>query len=273
MTLRSLESAVVLFGLLPLLFALLLYYVGKKLLSKSVSNRFQSTVLFTLFGFGLAVSVLSALLPTENKFHRAGSLEWAKLKAEAHKDTLKGIDVSHYNGTIDWHKVKGAGVQFAYAKATQGTDFHDPKFKENWAGMKAADIARGAYHFYVPNVNPQAQADFFCSFVDSIGATDMPPMLDLEGSGIGGLTTETYMEQVLQWLSAVEKRFGRTPIIYVDNPFANQYLTDPHFARYPLWVAEYGPVAHIPHTWANSAPTTAPFASGPPESRQQWAVL
>ena len=118
--------------------------------------------------------------------------------------------------------------------------------------MKAADIARGAYHFYVPNVNPQAQADFFCSFVDSVGATDMPPMLDLEGSGIGGLTTETYMEQVLQWLSAVEKRFGRTPIIYVDNPFANQYLTDPHFARYPLWVAEYGPVAHIPHTWANS---------------------
>ena len=102
------------------------------------------------------------------------------------------------------------------------------------------------------NVDPVEQANFYCAFADSIGPDDLPPMIDLEGSGIGGLSTRKYMDNVLKWIETVEEKTGRQPIIYVDNPFANQYLTDARFADYQLWVAEYGPLAHTPNTWANA---------------------
>ena len=60
---------------------------------------------------------------------------------------IHGIDVSKYQGDIDWNKVKDSGVKFVWIKATEGGDHTDEKFAANWAGAKAAGIPRGAYHF------------------------------------------------------------------------------------------------------------------------------
>src|SRR5262249_19644402 len=80
----------------------------------------------------------------------AGSLKDAKPNdrvATAHTMPIQGIDVSYWQGDIDWEKVRDAGVSFTYIKATEGGDRIDPKFLENWEGAKRAGIARGAYHF------------------------------------------------------------------------------------------------------------------------------
>src|SRR5437867_1330928 len=61
---------------------------------------------------------------------------------------LRGIDVSHYQGAINWDDVASGGISFAYIKATEGTNFVDPLFAQNWAGAEAAGLRRGAYHFF-----------------------------------------------------------------------------------------------------------------------------
>lgn len=166
-------------------------------------------------------------------------------------DTLRGIDVSHFNGDIDWAAVKASGISFSYAKATEGTGFNDPKFKENWANLKAAGVKRGAYHFYDPSARPRQQADFFIKAVGSIEQGDMPPMLDLEGANIGGLSERKYQEDIMVWLDLVEKHFKVQPIIYTDAPFANQHLDNTEFAKYKLWIAEYTNADEplLPDTW------------------------
>src|SRR5262245_24710768 len=66
------------------------------------------------------------------------------------QSTLSGIDVSHWQGAIDWAQVKASGRAFAIAKATEGTTFVDPSFAANWAGMKQQGVVRSAYHFFHP---------------------------------------------------------------------------------------------------------------------------
>src|SRR5688572_19092347 len=67
--------------------------------------------------------------------------------ARAHTMPIQGIDVSYWQGDIDWNTVRGAGIRFAYIKATEGGDHVDPKFLDNWYAAKQAGLARGAYHF------------------------------------------------------------------------------------------------------------------------------
>ena len=84
--------------------------------------------------------------------------------------TTNGIDVSHYQGTVDWVKVKATGITFAYAKATDGNTYTDPQFHTNWQGMRAAGILRGAYHFYETNDDPVTQANNFINALGSLAA-------------------------------------------------------------------------------------------------------
>jgi GH25 family lysozyme M1 (1,4-beta-N-acetylmuramidase) len=94
----------------------------------------------------------------------------------------EGPDVSHYQSTIDWAKVKSHGAEFAMAKATEGVSYKDPSFAANWKGMKAAGIkVRGAYHFGHPNDNTKAQVDYFLGMVGSTGAGDFL-VLDIESA-------------------------------------------------------------------------------------------
>jgi lysozyme len=149
---------------------------------------------------------------------------------------LSGIDVSYYQGNIDWQSVKDAGVAFAFARATYGNTKVDPQFHSNWQLMKNAGIIRGAYHFYVASEDPAEQATFFANAVGSLESGDLPPVLDVEaGSG----TSSSLVSDVQTWLSAVEQRLGVTPMIYTAPSYWNEYM-NANFGKYPLWVAEYG---------------------------------
>ena len=162
-----------------------------------------------------------------------------------------GIDVSHWQGTINWSKVKAAGMQFAFMKATESTTYTDTQLATNWAGVQAAGLYRGAYHFARPKVGTApAQAKYFVSKVGSFqGAGTLPPVLDLEASG--GLGVTALRSWTASWLQTVEQLTGRTPIIYVSPAFWEHYLgNSTAFTRYPLWIAHYGVTTpRVPGGW------------------------
>jgi lysozyme len=162
-----------------------------------------------------------------------------------------GIDVSHYQGNINWSKVALSDISFAYAKATGGETYTDPKFEYNWHHIRTTDIHRGAYHFFFAYDAPKKQAEHFIKTIGKLRKYDLPPMLDIEVSD-----HESYKvvgERALIWLQEVEKATKRIPIIYTNSSFGREVLTHPEFSRYPLWIADYEPeIKKIPSPWKHS---------------------
>jgi lysozyme len=149
---------------------------------------------------------------------------------------VKGIDVSHYQGEIDWPTVKASGIAFAFIKATEGTDNVDEMFATNWKAAGKAKVARGAYHFFHPNLDGAAQARHFLAHATH-ATGDLPPVLDLEETD--DATAATIRQEALVWCEAVETAWGVKPIIYTLPHFANSYL-DGKLSKYPLWVVDLG---------------------------------
>lgn len=149
---------------------------------------------------------------------------------------VRGIDVSHHQGGIDWEKVSLAGVSFAYIKATEGADHRDRHFRENWDGAGDHRVARGPYHFFTFCTPGTEQA---ANFVDAVPphSSGLPPAVDVEFTGnCTNWTSVAEIRQELQvFLDRVEAGFGRRPVLYVT---AQSYsrLVDGHFTQYPLWV-------------------------------------
>lgn len=159
-----------------------------------------------------------------------------------------GIDVSHYQGSVNWKSVKDAGVHFSYIKATGGKSFVDPKFHLNWHEARATQLRRGAYHFFLPEYDAKDQADHFIKTVGKLNADDLPPMLDVEISD--KVRVKEMEKDVLLWLSIVEREMGRRPVVYTDNGFADDVLTNKEFAKYPLWIADYAKkINTLPNPW------------------------
>ncbi|MFP5288949.1 MAG: glycoside hydrolase family 25 protein [Thermoanaerobaculia bacterium] len=163
-------------------------------------------------------------------------------------DTVQGIDVSHFQGVVDWQKVAQAGMSFAFAKATEGITYTDPQFAANWAGIRAAGLLRGAYHFFEANDDATAQAQHFLAMVQ-LAAGDLPPVLDVETTA--GVSTEQIWSGVSTWLQVVEQATGRRPILYTAPGFWNAHQPDLALTRYPLWLADYAAQPVLPDGWTS----------------------
>lgn len=162
-----------------------------------------------------------------------------------------GIDVSHYQGNIDWAKVKAAGNAFAFAKATQGVSMIDSMFAPNWKNMQNAGVVRGAYHFFTAVGDPLQQAQHYINNVPNYAQADLPPMLDLEDrTGAQQIGKAQLVTNVHQWMRKVGTHFNRIPILYCDSSFASEWL-DESFAEYALFIAEYGVSAPRLPSWAD----------------------
>ena len=126
-------------------------------------------------------------------------------------------------------------VEFVFMKATEGGDFPDDRFVENFDSARIHGFIRGAYHFYNPKTDPDKQADFFIQSVH-LESGDLPPVLDIEkkSKDIRKLQTDLKI-----WLQKVEKHYGVKPIIYASYKFKERYLNDSVFNSYPYWIAHY----------------------------------
>jgi GH25 family lysozyme M1 (1,4-beta-N-acetylmuramidase) len=154
---------------------------------------------------------------------------------------LEGIDVSNWQGTIDWAKVRGAGKRFVIAKATEGVGFKDPSYERNKSGAMAQGIAFGAYHFARPENDPVREADWFVS-ASGYKRGMLIPTLDLERTGGRGPTGLTNWTKA--WLKRVHDRLGVRPMIYTSPSFWRQNLDDTRWfadnGYAVLWVAHWG---------------------------------
>ena len=151
----------------------------------------------------------------------------------------KGVDVSYYQGTINWASVKGAGITFAFARVSDGTGTLDSKFAANWKGMKANNIVRGVYQFFEPGEDPTKQANLVISEVKGEGgfvAGDLPPVMDIETTG--GQTDATIQSHMQTWLNVIANAIGRKPIIYTNLSTSSHF--GGKFTSYPMWVASWG---------------------------------
>lgn len=160
---------------------------------------------------------------------------------------IRGIDVSHWQGEIDWTAVAGKGYVFAMIKATEGQTYTDPQFNKNWEAARKARLVRGAYHTFSPNSDGEKQAQFFLARAP-LEAGDLPPVLSLyQLNGRNGAD----VAQAMRWLSAVETATKRQPIVYVsasfEVPSQSAALT-----RYPLWVGQYvqADQPRLPQGWS-----------------------
>ena len=163
--------------------------------------------------------------------------------------TLEGIDVSYYQGAIDWPAVAASGRAFAIARVGDGY-FEDPRFDENWAGIRAAGMTRGVYQYFRPGRDATMQADILIRHVGTLGPGDLPPVLDVEATD--GQSAAVITAKIHEWMDRVEGALGRTPMIYAARYFWNTNVATTDFASNPLWVANWGVMCpNTPTAWDN----------------------
>ena len=153
---------------------------------------------------------------------------------------VHGIDVSHYQGNIDWKMLTQTRqgkfpIHFVFMKASEGGDYGDKAFSSNFDSAKTHGFIRGAYHFYNPKTDPVRQADFFINSV-KLDSGDLPPVLDIEKRG----KDENQLRRDLKlWLDKIEQHYKVKPILYTSYKFKTRYLNDSVFNSYPYWIAHY----------------------------------
>ncbi|MBO4487334.1 MAG: glycoside hydrolase family 25 protein [Bacteroidaceae bacterium] len=150
---------------------------------------------------------------------------------------IQGIDVSHYQGTIDWAAVAASGqVGYAFIKASESVSFVDDYYKYNLAQARKHGINVGSYHFFRAHVDQEAQLKHMISVIDP-AKQDIVPVIDIENSN--GVSVEVLASRLRHFLARVEEYYGRPPIIYTYVNFYNKYLAHRGFEHYPLFIAFY----------------------------------
>ena len=155
---------------------------------------------------------------------------------------VPGIDVSKYQGRIDWDAVATTPVRFVIMRATLGNVYRDGRFARNAAEARRVGLTVGAYHFAKPSLarwDPRAEADHFLNVV-GLQAGDVVPVLDIEETG--GLSSRQLRTWATAWLRRVEERTGVRAMIYSGNYFWHGFMRNtPWFAHrdHPLWVAHW----------------------------------
>jgi lysozyme len=163
--------------------------------------------------------------------------------------TVTGVDVSTYQGAVNWTSVKSSGRVFGIARISDGTANPDDQFTANWQGMKSAGLVRGAYQYFRASVDPTAQANLVASMLTAAGgfeAGDIPVVMDLETAD--GESAATITAHMMTWLAAVEASTGVKPIIYTS--IGTIPVSGATFSGYPLWVANWGVTCpSLPSGW------------------------
>lgn len=166
------------------------------------------------------------------------------------KKWLSGIDVSHYQGDIDWQEVKlSDNISFVYIKGTEGDAYLDPKYLDYVQSLKKIGIPFGAYHFFRPKDDPVRQANHYLENLSEYAS--LPPVVDIEVTD--NMPKKDIAHRLKKWLDIVSQRTGCQPVIYTFTDFWPEYLGD-EFNAYRLWLADYEPKLKLP------------------TDKQQWAI-
>jgi lysozyme len=203
---------------------------------------------------------------------------------------VHGIDISKYQGDIDWHRVRAAGIDFAFIKATEGGDHSDDRFIDNWRAAGQAGMPRGAYHYYYFCRSAAEQAEWFIRNVPRDAAA-LPPVLDLEWTPRSRTcrfrpTPDEVRTEARRFLQILTVYYGRRPLIYTTVDF----YRDNDLGRlegYHFWlrsVAGHPSVVYPDQRWALwqytgtgvvsgiDGPTDLNVFAGSPAQWRAWAA-
>ena len=160
---------------------------------------------------------------------------------------VRGVDVSHYQGDIDWRTLSQQGISFAFIKATEGNMYVDEYFDYNIAEARKAGLKAGAYHFFSFDITGEDQARNFISTIE--GYSDMlPPVIDLELYGnydVSPQKKEIVIGELGAMIDAIKSRFGKAPIIYATEDSYKLYL-DGEFPDCPIWIRDVWSKPELP---------------------------
>jgi GH25 family lysozyme M1 (1,4-beta-N-acetylmuramidase) len=164
----------------------------------------------------------------------------------AYAKNVFGIDVASYqhpNGAaINWASVRASGAAFAFVKMSEGASYTNPYAASDLNGARAAGLRASAYHFARPRAPLSTAAADATRFAGQVGNVKspgaLPPVLDIEATA--GLSAADTTAWVRSFLSTLEARTGRTPMIYTGGWFWKGYMGNPSgFSRYPIWISHY----------------------------------
>lgn len=161
------------------------------------------------------------------------------MEPSSNEEIYNGIDVSQWQGNINFEKVKKDGIEIVYIKASQGNSFKDPYFENNYKKAKESNLKIGVYHFLTAKNISEArdQADFFSSII-SKKKIDCRLAMDFES--FGRLTKKEINDISKEFLIRVEEKTKKEMIIYSDSYNARNVFDKELAEKYPIWIAEYG---------------------------------
>ncbi len=150
---------------------------------------------------------------------------------------VRGVDVSAYQGEIDWETLSGAGIRFAFLKATEGSTFVDKRFSYNWEHAHKTGLRVGAYHYLSFDSPGLTQAE---NYISAVPQTEdmLPPVVDLElyGKYVKVPPAQQHTDKILgEFLAALEEAYGLRPIIYATHKTYDLYLKD-GYRNYDIWI-------------------------------------
>ncbi|MEX3010123.1 GH25 family lysozyme [Hoeflea sp. TYP-13] len=200
---------------------------------------------------------------------------------------IHGIDVSKWQGDIDWRRLERADIAFAYIKSTEGGDHRDERFEEYWYGAKRAGVPRGAYHFFYFCRTAKEQAEWFIANTPN-DRSALPPVLDIEWNHQSKTCKkrpdpEIVRGEMRDFLKRVEAHYGKRPMIYTTVDFHSQNL-EGYFTEYQFWVRS---VADHPdnvydrrawHFWQYTGTGRVPGITGDTDinvfvgNKEQWDI-
>ncbi|MBC3888364.1 hypothetical protein GH810_08580 [Acetobacterium paludosum] len=167
---------------------------------------------------------------------------------------VRGVDLSAYQGVIDWKTLAEQNIDFAYIKATEGNDYVDTQFKTNWEASQKTDLKVGAYHFLDYDTTGKDQANNFIANVPA-SKDNLPPVVDLELYGQydeNPLPKEQAKVILNEFLKALEDHYGVKPIIYTSQRVFNLYIgTD--YTDYKIWIVD------LDNSWPKTLPNGGSF--------------
>ena len=186
----------------------------------------------------VAVAVVAALVAT-------GVLWPTRVLASGY--ATRGVDVSVYQGTIDWEVLGNEDIDFAILKSTEGSGSQDSQFAANWAGARNTDLVVGAYHFMSFESAGETQAENVIATVPAEAGT-LPVTVDLEyyGDFFDHPPSVSLVREILDpLLAALEEHYGAPPIIYATQKAYDRYLQDA-YPDNPIWIRSVATEPSLP---------------------------
>ena len=207
------------------------------MLSASFATSKKPVKPITTLPTDIEPDALPAALPAARPLPRLQEVNIVR-RRRSHVMGKKGIDVSHYQGRINWNAVaKNNDVNYVYIKVTEHAGLVDNMFQTNLREARKAGIPVVCYHFFSPTAAPAAQLKNLTSAVPHLNDHDLVPMIDVEVKG-KKTTPEQLRNNLRQFLRGVEKFYGVKPIIYTGQNFYNKYLSG-YFEDYLFMIAKY----------------------------------